>query len=66
MFSRLLRKKNNKKNYKYRKYLPKRTDVAKYQLNKSFILDREDSSLNAALVGIVDELIERIEKDEKK
>lgn len=54
------------KNYKYRKYLPKRTDVAKYQLNKSFILDREDSSLNAALVGIVDELIERIEKDEKK
>lgn len=53
------------KRYKYRKYLPKRTDVAKYQLNKSFILDRDDRSLNTALVGIVDELIERIEKDEK-
>ncbi len=53
------------KRYKYRKYLPKRTDVAKYQLNKSFILDRDDRSLKTALVGIVDELIERIEKDEK-
>lgn len=54
------------KKYKYRKYLPKRTDIAKFQLNKSFILDTNDTSICVALVGVVDELIKRIEDDEKK
>lgn len=54
------------KSYKYRQYLPKRTDIAKFQLNKDFILNLNDSSLKTALVGIVEELIERIKKDEEK
>lgn len=54
------------KKYKYRKYIPKRTEIAKFQLDKHFILDSNDSSLKSALVNIVEELIERIEKDGKK
>lgn len=54
------------KDYKYRKYLPKRTDIAKYQLNKYFILDLVDADAKSALVDIVEELINRIEKDGKK
>ena len=51
--------------YKYQKYIPKRTDIAKFQLNKSFILDSDDNFAKSSLVSIVDELIERIETNGK-
>lgn len=54
------------KEYKYRKYIPKRTDVAKYQLDKYFMLNVGDSALSSALVDIVEELMKRIDKDGKK
>lgn len=54
------------KAYRYRRYLPKRTDVAKYQLNNSFILDISDTNIKSALVDIVSELIDRIDEDRKK
>ena len=54
------------KDYKYRKYLPKRTDLAKYQLNKFFILNIDDVTLKSALVDIVEELMNRITEDGKK
>ncbi len=47
---------------KYKKYIPKRTDIAKWQLNKSFILDVGDSNVKLSLTNIVDELIKRIDK----
>ena len=52
------------KNLKFAKYIPKRTDVAKFQLNKQFILDTNDRDLMTSLTGIVSELEKRIE-DEK-
>lgn len=52
--------------FKYQKYIPKRTDVAKFQLNKYFILDSSDANLKSSLVGIIDELINRIEQDGEK
>ena len=51
------------KKYKYVKYIPKRTNIAKFQLNKSFILDTNDTFVKASLVGVVDELLKRIERD---
>jgi chromosome partitioning protein len=48
------------KNLKFTKYIPKRTDVAKFQLNKQFMLDMNDSELMSALTGIVSELENRI------
>lgn len=54
------------KDYKYRKYLPKRTELAKYQLNKLFILNIDDVALKSALVDIVEELTNRIAEDGKK
>jgi len=48
--------------YKYQKYIPKRTNIAKFQLNKSFILDSGDTFVKTSLVGIIDELINRIEQ----
>jgi len=47
--------------YKYKKDLPKRTAVAKNQLNKVFILDLPDNQVKTALSGIVDELLQRIQ-----
>ena len=52
--------------FKYKKYIPKRTDIAKFQLNKYFILDSGDANLKSSLVGIIDELINRIEQDGEK
>lgn len=54
------------KGYKYRKHIPKRTDVAKYQLDKYFMLNVGDSALSSALVDIVEELMTRIDDDGKK
>lgn len=53
------------KSYKYNKFLPKRTSVARTQTNKGFILDLQDQHLKISLTGIVTELIDRI-KDEKE
>jgi chromosome partitioning protein len=52
--------------FKYNNYIPKRADIAKYQLDKFFILDSNDDFLKTSLTGIVDELINRIKKDGKK
>lgn len=55
------------KNYLYKNYIPKRTEIAKYQLNKdSFILNLGDSESKMQLTGIVDELLKRIENDRQK
>lgn len=43
------------------KSLPKRTEVARQQLNQQFILDSSDVVLKQSLVGIVNELKERID-----
>lgn len=43
----------------YNKELPKRTALAGSQLN-SFVLDLQDSELKSSLIGIVDELLNRI------
>lgn len=51
--------------YRYRYSLPKRVDLAKFQIGE-MILDLNDSNLSLALVHIVDEMIARIEKYEKK
>jgi len=57
--------KNGKwKKYRYLKYIPKRADIAKFQLNKSFILDNGDGFANSSLTGIVSELEKRIKDDE--
>ena len=50
----------------YTKYVPKRADIAKFQLNNAFILDLDDNFAKSSLTGIVDELISRIEEDGKK
>ncbi len=52
------------KKYRYLKYIPKRADIAKFQLNKSFILDIGDGFASSSLAGIVSELEKRINDDE--
>lgn len=52
------------KNLRFAKYIPKRTDVAKFQLSKQFILDTNDGDLKASLTGIVSELENRIEDED--
>jgi chromosome partitioning protein len=49
--------------YKFQKFIPKRTDIAKFQLNKSFILDSDDATTKSSLVNIVEELISRIDSN---
>lgn len=56
---------NKWNNLKFAKYIPKRTDVAKYQLNKQFILDMAHSDIRTALTGIVTELENRISNETK-
>jgi chromosome partitioning protein len=48
--------------FKYKYYIPKRTNIAKWQLNKAFILDIGDGGVKLSLTNIVDELIQRIDK----
>lgn len=50
------------KNMLYASAVPKRTDVAKRQLNGGFILDLNDSKLNLAFSSIVQEFLRRVEK----
>ena len=48
----------------YQKYLLKRTDIPKYQLNQQFILDQGREDIKLSLVGIVQEMITKIENYE--
>lgn len=48
------------KKYKFVKELPKRTEIARSQMNKIFILDLDDNEAKLNLVGITNELIKRI------
>lgn len=50
----------------YKKYLKKRTDIAKFQLNQQFILDQSKDDVKLSLSGIVQEMIKRIDDDEAK
>lgn len=60
-------KENKKwKKYYYKKYIPKRAEIAKFQLNKQFILDTNDSIAKLALTGVVNELEKRIEDENNK
>ncbi|RVU02379.1 ParA family protein [Mucilaginibacter limnophilus] len=52
------------KTYRYAKSVPKRTEIARTQTNKGYILDLHDNESKFALTGIVAELIERT-KDER-
>lgn len=59
--------KNNKWNqYCYGKFIPKRADIAKYQLNKQFILDAADDGTKLSLSGVVTELKKRIQDENIK
>lgn len=58
---------NNKlKGMLYQKYLPKRTDIPKFQLNQQFILDQPRDDLKLSLVGVVQEMVKRIDDYEAK
>ena len=59
-------KKKQLKNLLYKKYLKKRTDIAKFQLNQQFILDQSKDDIKLCLTGIVQEMIKRINDDETK
>lgn len=52
------------KGYKFKKELPKRTEIAREQMT-TFILDLLNNDAKVALSGIVDELLQRIEKWER-
>ena len=54
------------RNLLYKKFLPKRTDIPKFQLNQQFILSQSKDDIKLDLVGIVQEMITRINKDEVK
>lgn len=59
-------KKKQLKDLLYKKYLKKRTDIAKFQLNQQFILDQPKDDIKLCLTGIVQEMIKRIDDDEAK
>ncbi len=59
-------KKKQLKDLLYKKYLKKRTDIAKFQLNQQFILDQSKDDIKLSLTGIVQEMIKRINDDETK
>ena len=50
----------------YKKFLKKRTDIAKFQLNQQFILNQSKDDVKLSLTGIVQEMIKRIDDDEAK
>lgn len=57
-------KKNKKWNpLLYKKHLPKRSEIAKLQLQKQFILDSKDVEIKSSLAGIVSELKSRLEHE---
>lgn len=50
-------KKKQLKDLLYKKYLKKRTDIAKFQLNQQFILDQSKDDIKLSLTGIVQEML---------
>jgi len=50
----------------FARFLSKRVNIAAKQLKQVFILDAEDSVIKTELVGITEELLERLEKDGQK
>lgn len=48
------------KKFKFAKELPKRTQIARTQMSKTFILDLDDSDAKLNLTGITSELIKRV------
>lgn len=50
------------KNRIFNAYLPKRSELAKYQLEQPFIMAMEDFDLRAGLRGIVKEMLEKIDE----
>ena len=59
-------KKKQLKDLLYKKYLKKRTDIAKFQLNQQFILDQSKDDIKLSLTGIVQEMLKRINDNETK
>lgn len=53
------------KKYKFAKYLPKRAEIAKLQLNKQFILDTGDRFAMSSLTSIISEIEKRISNENK-
>lgn len=49
----------------FKKHLPKRSEIAKLQLQKQFILDSTNSEIKTALAGIVSELKIRLEDEQE-
>lgn len=52
------------KNFVFNRFLPKRTEVARQQLNQQFILSSNDDGLKQSLVNITNEFLSRIKDDE--
>lgn len=52
------------KNLVFKRFLPKRTEVARQQLNQQFILSSNDIGLKKSIVNITNELLSRIEDNE--
>jgi len=52
------------KNLVFSRFLPKRIEVARQQLNQQFILSGNDTPLKQSLVNITKELLERVENNE--
>ena len=50
----------------FTRFLSKRVNIAAKQLKQVFILETEDSIVKSELVGITEELMERLEKDGQK
>lgn len=48
----------------FKRFLPKRTEVARQQLNQHFILASNDIGLKQSIVNITNELLSRIDEDE--
>ncbi|MCP4744886.1 MAG: ParA family protein [Desulfobacteraceae bacterium] len=53
------------KNLVFSRFLPKRTEVARQQLNQQLILTSNNNELKQSLVNITKEFLERIEDDEQ-
>lgn len=49
----------------FKKHLPKRSEIAKLQLQKQFILDCGNTDIKSALAGIVSELKTRLENEQE-
>ncbi|MNR29307.1 hypothetical protein D3C85_1466860 [compost metagenome] len=55
-----VRKDKKWKDLIFSKYIPKRTEIAKLQLEKKFILDSDDATAKSSMSSIVKELKDRL------